>query len=131
MMFHRKVWDWLGLADRTAAATLIGSLLFVVLLLGVLPRWLHGREQADYQGVAAQTSPGIVSTVTISPTSQGGGGLFNAVAVTFDNNRRTAYYALPKTSHWLPKYHDPVTVTYRIGRQSGIVHVDSVTPSLP
>ena len=130
-MKHRQVWEWLGLTDRAAVATLLGSLLFVGLLLFALPRWLHGREQADYQGVAAQTSPGIVSTVTISPTSQGGGGLFNAVAVTFDGNRRTAYYALPPSSHWLPKFHDPVTVTYRVGRQSGIVHVDAVTPSLP
>ena len=100
-MFNRKTWEWLGLADRTAAATLFGSLLFVGLLLGVLPRWLHGREQADYQGVAAQTSPGIVSTVTISPTSQGGGGLFNAVAVTFDPPAQ-AYYALPRSSQWKP-----------------------------
>ena len=126
----RGKWEeWLGLSDRTAAATLLGSLLFLLLLLGALPRWLRGREAADYQGVAAQTAPGTVSTVTLSPITQGGGSLFNGVDVTFAGHR--AYYALPRSSHWQPIYNQPVTVTYRVGRQSGLVHVDQVTPKEP
>ncbi|MBV9849977.1 MAG: hypothetical protein JO250_09930 [Armatimonadetes bacterium] len=117
---------WLGLNDRGAAATLIGSIVFIVLLLGALPRWLHGREAEDYRGVAAQTAPGIVSTVTISPISRGGGGLFNGVNVTFAGHR--VYYALPPESQWKPDYGQRVMVTYRVGRQSGIVRVDDVTP---
>ena len=128
-MVRRQVAAWLEFPDRTAAGVVIGSLVFVLLLLGVLPYWLHGREAADYQGVPTQTAPGIVSTVTISPTSQGGGGLFNAINVTFAGHR--VYYALPPESHWQPKYEDPVTVTYRVGKQSGLIHVDAVTPDKP
>ena len=101
-MLGERIKTWLGFTDRVATVTVLGSLLFVILLLGVLPRWLHGQEAADYAGVAEQTAPGKVSTVTISPTSQGGGGLFNAVAVTFAN--RTAYYALKPQSQWRPIY---------------------------
>ncbi len=117
---------WLGLDDRRAAGALLGCLLVVVLLVGVLPLWLHGREAADYAGAAERTAPGTVSLVTISPVSQGGGGLFNAVAVTFAGHQH--YYALPPRSRWDPIYGQAVSVTYRVGR-SGAVRVDDVRPT--
>jgi hypothetical protein len=119
------MFQWLGLDDRRAAAALFGCLAVVVLLLGVLPAWLHHREAADYAGAAEKTAPGYVSLVTISPVSQGGGGLFNAVAVTFAG--RQHYYALPPRSRWDPIYGQPVTVSFRVGR-SGDVQVDDVRP---
>jgi hypothetical protein len=118
--------QWLGLDDRRAAAALLGCLAAVGLLLGALPWWLHHREAADYAGAAEQTAPGYVSLVTISSVSQGGGGLFNAVAVTFAG--RQHYYALSPRSRWDPVYGQTVTVAYRVGR-SGAVRVDDVRPA--
>jgi hypothetical protein len=67
-----------------------------------------------------------VTVCQISPVSQGGGGLFNAVTVAFAG--RQSYYALPLESRWKPRFHQNVRVTYRVGRRSGTVHVDAVTP---
>ncbi len=115
--------EWLGLEDRKAAAALIGAVLFIVLLTGVLPAWLHRQAAADYAGTSERTAPGYVSLVTISPVSQGGGGLFNGVAVTFAGYQH--YYALPPQSRWDPIYGQHVTVTYHVGH-SGDVRVDAV-----
>lgn len=117
--------QWLGLDDRKAAATLLGCVLFVVLLVGVLPAWLHRDAAADFAGASERTASGIVSLVTISPISTGGGDIFNAVDVLFAGHQ--AYYALPPQSRWKPIFHEPVTVRYRVGR-SGRIQVDSVTP---
>lgn len=120
--------DWRRLLqlDSKAAAALLGCALFLVGFLVVLPRWLHGREQADFAGVAAQTAPGQVTMLQISPVSSGGGSLFNGVDVAFAG--RQAYYALPPESRWKPMPHQKVTVTFRVGRRSRSVHVDAVTP---
>ncbi len=120
--------DWRRLLqlDAKAAAALIGCAVFLVGFLAVLPRWLHGREQADFAGAAAQTSPGTVTMLQISPVTSGGGSLFNGVDVAFAN--RQAYYALPPDSHWKPMPHQRVLVTFRVGRRSHRVSVDSVTP---
>ena len=120
--------DWRRLLqiDGKAAAALIGCTLFLVGFLAVLPRWLREREQADFAGVAAQTVPGKVTMLQISPVSSGGGSLFNGVDVTFANYQ--AYYALPPESRWKPMPHQSVTVTFRVGRNSQKVRVDSVTP---
>ena len=128
--------------DSKAIAAIAACALILVGLLGVLPAWLRGQERADFAGTAAQTAPGVVVVCQISPVSQGGGGLFNAVTVEFNNqgggglfnavtvefNKRQSYYALPPESKWLPKFHQKVRLTYRVGRQSGTVRVDSVTP---
>lgn len=112
--------------DAKAILAFLVCGLILVGLLGVLPAWLRGQERADFAGTTAQTAPGVVVVCQISPVSQGGGGLFNAVTVEF--NKRQSYYALPPESKWLPKFHQNVRVTYRVGRQSGQVRVDSVTP---
>lgn len=120
--------DWRRLLqlDAKAVATLVGCVLFLVGFLSVLPRWLHGREQADFAGAAAQTVPGKVTMLQISPVSSGGGSLFNGVDVAFGQHQ--AYYALPPESRWKPRFGQAVTVTFRVGRNSQRVHVDSVTP---
>ncbi len=120
--------DWRRLfqLDFKAALVLVGCTLFLVGFLAVLPRWLHGREQADFAGVSAQTVPGTVTMRQISPVSSGGGGLFNGVDVAFANHQ--AYYALPPESRWNPLPNQSVRVTFRVGRYSKSVHVDSVTP---
>ena len=116
--------DWRRLLqlDAKAAVVLVGCALFLVGFLAVLPRWLHGREQADFAGVAAQTVPGKVTMLQISPVSSGGGSLFNGVDVAFANHQ--AYYALPPE----PRPHQSVQVTFRVGRRSHQISVDSVTP---
>ena len=120
--------DWRRLLklDAKAAAVLIGCALFLVGLLSVLPRWLHTRDEADFAGVAAQTAPGKVTMLQISPVSTGGGSLFNGVDVAFGTHR--AYYALPPQSRWKPVSGQAVTVTFRVGRHSNLVRLDSVTP---
>ncbi len=120
--------DWRRLLqlDGKAAAALLGSALFLVGLLAVLPRWLHRREQADFAGVAAQTVPGKVTMLQISPVTSGGGSLFNGVDVAFGPYQ--AYYALPPESRWKPLPHQSVLVTFRVGRRSHRVAVDAVTP---
>jgi hypothetical protein len=112
--------------DAKSAAVLIGCALFLVGFLAVLPRWLRGREHADFAGVAAQTVQGKVTAIQISPVSTGGGGLFNAVNLAFAGH--AAYYALPPESRWKPRSGQPVRVVFRVGRQTKMVHVDSVTP---
>ncbi len=120
--------DWRRLLqiDAKAAVVLAGCALFLVGFLLVLPRWLHEREQADFAGVAAQTVSGNVTMLQISPVSSGGGSLFNGVDVAFANHQ--AYYALPPESHWKPMFGQSVLVEFRVGRNSHMVHVDSVTP---
>ena len=120
--------DWRSFLklDAKAAAVLIGCTLFLVGFLGFLPRWLHGREQADLAGVAAQTALGTVTARQISPVSSGGGGLFNGVNVAFAGH--AAYYALPPESRWKPQPNQSVRVVFRVWRRSKLVHVDSVTP---
>ncbi len=112
--------------DAKSAAVLIGCALFLIGFLVVLPRWLNGREQADFAGVAAQTAPGKVTAIQISPVSTGGGGLFNAVNLAFAGH--SVYYALPPESRWKPRSGQPVAVVFRVGRETKMVHVDSVTP---
>ncbi len=112
--------------DAKAIAVFLGCALMLVGLLVVLPAWLRGQERADFAGTAPQTAPGVVTICEISPVSQGGGGLFNAVTVAFAN--RQSYYAIPPSSRWVPRFHQNVRVVYRVGRQSGAVRVDAVTP---
>ena len=112
--------------DTKAIAAIVGCALMLVGLLVALPAWLRGQERADFAGTAARTAPGVVTVCQISPVSQGGGGLFNAVTVAFAG--RQSYYALPLESRWKPRFHQNVRVTYRVGRRSGTVHVDAVTP---
>ncbi len=112
--------------DAKAVCAIGGCALLLIGLLAVLPAWLRGRAQADFAHVPARTAPGIVTVCQISPTDGGGHGLFNAVNVAFDH--RESFYALPDGDPWQPKYHQQVRVTYRIGRTSGMVHVDSVAP---
>ena len=123
---HRVDWRQLLHWDGKGAAALAGCVLVVTLLVGALPAWLRGQERADFAGASAQTVPGRVTVCQISPVSQGGGGLYNAVNVEFAG--RQAYYALPPTSDWKPIFHQKVTVTYRVGTRSGLVRVDSVKP---
>ena len=122
--------EWRNLLqfDAKAVAAIAVCVLMLVGLLGVLPAWLRGQERADFAGVPTQTATGRVTICQISPVTQGGGGLFNAVTIAFD--KRQAYYALPKSSTWSPKPfgHDKVRVVYRVGRHSGQLRVDSVTP---
>lgn len=114
--------------DAKAIAAFAGCALILVGLLAILPAWLRGQDRADFAGVTVQTASGTVTSVQISPVTQGGGGLFNGVTVEFAQHQ--AYYALPPSSHWQPKPFEktPVTVKYRVGRNTGAVHVDSVTP---
>ena len=112
--------------DTKAVVVLVGCALFLVGFLAVLPRWLHRREQADFAGVAAQTVPGKVTMLQISPVSSGGGSLFNGVDVTFGSHQ--AYYALPPESRWKPRFGQQVKVTFRTSRHTKQVRVDSVTP---
>ena len=112
--------------DAKAIAAFAACALMLVGLLVLLPAWLRGQERADFAGTSARTAPGIVTICEISPVTQGGGGLFNAVTVAFAN--RQSYYAIPPTSKWVPKFHQNVRVTYRVGRQTGAVRVDAVTP---
>ena len=122
--------EWRNLLqfDAKAIAAIAVCAAMLVGLLWVLPTWLRGQERADFAGVQPRVATGVVTICQISPVSSGGGGLFNAVTIAFDN--RQAYYALPKSSTWSPKPfgHDRVRVVYRIGRRSGQVRVDSVTP---
>lgn len=112
--------------DGKSAAVWIGCTLFLIGFLAVLPHWLRERAQADFAGVAAQTAPGHVTVLQISPVSTGGDSLFNAVNLAFAGH--TAYYALPPTSHWKPRRNQPVVVVFRIGSRSHSVQIDSVTP---
>ncbi len=112
--------------DAKAAAVLIGCTLFLIGLLAVLPRWLRAQDKADFAGVAARTVPGTVTMRQISPVSSGGGGLFNGVNIAFAGHQ--AYYALPPESRWKPLPNQSVSVTFRVGRRSHSIHVDSVTP---
>ena len=112
--------------DAKSAAVWIGCTLFLIGFLAVLPRWLRGRQQADFAGVAAQTARGKVTALQISPVSTGGDSLFNAVNLTFAGH--TAYYALPPESHWKPRSNQPVLVVFRVGTRSRSVHIDSVRP---
>ena len=112
--------------DVKSTAVLIGCTLFLIGFLAFLPRWLRGRDRADFSGAAVQTAPGKVTMIQISPVSNGGGGLFNAVNLAFGNYK--AYYALPPESHWKPRSGQSVVVTFQIGRQSKMVHINSVTP---
>jgi len=122
-----EVWiDRLRFPDWKAGAVVIGSIVFLVLLLGVLPRWLQAQEESDFRNVPAQTVPGVVTIINISPVSQGGTGLFNAVTVAFANKQ--AYYALTQRDQWKPSFHQNVRVTYQIGRHSGQVRVIEVQP---
>ncbi len=123
---HKVEWRALLHLDGKAVAVLLGSVLFLALLLGVLPAWLRGQERADFAGAAPQTVPGRVTVCQISPVSQGGGGLYNGVNVEFAG--RQAYYALPPSSDWKPIFHQQVVVTYRVGTRSGLVRVDAVRP---
>jgi len=123
---HKVDWQQLLQMDGKAAAAIVGSALFLIALLGVLPAWLRGQERADFAAAAVQTAPGRVTVCQISPVSQGGGGLYNGVNVAFAG--RQAYYALPPTSQWKPVYQQPVTVTYRVGTRTGLLRVDTVTP---
>lgn len=122
--------EWRNLLkfDVKAVAAIVFCVLLLVGLLGVLPAWLRGQERADFAGVTPHVTTGRVTICQISPVSSGGGGLFNAVTVAFDG--RQAYYALPKSSTWSPKPfgYDKVRVVYRLGRKSGQLRVDSVTP---
>ena len=122
--------EWRNLLefDAKAIAAIAACAALLIALLAVLPAWLHRQEHADFDQAAVQTAQGVVTTVQISPVSQGGGGLFNGVTVAFAG--RQSYYALPRESHWSPKPGEKqaVTVKYRIGRNSGAVQVDSVTP---
>lgn len=112
--------------DAQSAAVIFGCVLFLVGFLAVLPRWLHGREAADFAGAALQTAPGRVTALQISPVSTGGGSLFNAVNLAFAGH--AAYYALPPESRWKPRSGQPVTVRFQVGRRSGRVQIRSVTP---
>ncbi len=123
---ERVEWRQLLHFDGKAVAALAGCALFLIGFLGILPSWLRAQEKADFGTAARQTAPGTVATVQISPVSQGGGGLFNAVTVAFAG--REIYYALPPSSRWNPKRGDRVDVTYRVGRKSGKVRIESVTP---
>lgn len=120
--------DWRSFLriDAKSAAVFIGCTLFLIGFLSVLPRWLHGREQADFAGVPAQTALGKVTMRQISPVSTGGGGLFNGVNIAFAGYE--AYYALPPESQWKPLPSQSVRVVFRVGRHSKMVRVDSVTP---
>ncbi len=120
--------DWRRLLqlDAKAVAALLGCGLFLVGLLSLLPRWLHRQAQADFAGAAAQTLPGKVTMLQISPVSTGGGSLFNGVDLAFGSYR--AYYALPPESRWKPVSGQNVTVTFRVGRHSKSLQVDAVTP---
>ena len=120
--------DWRSFLkiDAKSAAVIVGSTLFLIGFLSVLPRWLHRQQQADLAGVAAQTALGKVTARQISPVSTGGGGLFNGVNVAFAGY--TAYYALPPESQWKPLPNQSVRVVFRVGRRTKLVHVDSVTP---
>ncbi len=122
----RVEWERLLHFDPKSVAALAGCALFLIGFLGVLPAWLRAQAQADFAGAALQTAPGTVATIQISPVSQGGGGLFNAVTVAFAG--REIYYALPPTSQWKPKRGASVVVAYRVGQKSGAVHIESVTP---
>ncbi len=112
--------------DAKSAAVWIGCILFLIGFLAVLPRWLRGREHADFAGVAVQTAPGTVTALQISPVSTGGSSLFNAVNLAFAGH--IAYYALPPESRWKPRSGQPVLVVFRVGRQTKRVHIDAVTP---
>ena len=122
--------EWRNLLefDAKALAVLAAIAVLLIGLLGVLPAWLHQQERIDFAHAAVQTAPGTVTTVQISPVTQGGGGLFNGVTVAFAGHQ--SYYALPPESHWKPRpgENQAVTVKYRIGSHSGAVQVDSVTP---
>ena len=111
--------------DAKAIAAIAGCTLFLIGLLAVLPAWLRAQDRNDFAGTALRTDPGTVIICQISPVSQGGGSLFNAVTVEF--GKRQAYYALPPSSLWKPAFHQNVWVNYRVGR-SGIVRVESVIP---
>lgn len=112
--------------DAKSAAVWIGSILFLIGFLAVLPHWLRERAQADFAGTAAQTAPGHVTALQISPVSTGGDSLFNAVNLVFAGH--AAFYALPPESHWKPQPNQPVRVVFRVGRRSHSVRIDSVTP---
>lgn len=114
--------------DVKAIAAFAACALLLVGLLVALPAWLRGQERADFAGTPSQTASGTVTSAQISPVTQGGGGLFNGVTVEFAHHQ--AYYALPRGSRWQPKPFEnaPVIVKYRVGRDTGAVRVDSVTP---
>ena len=112
--------------DVKAAAVLIGCALFLIGFLAILPHWLADRDRADFAGAAVQTAPGTVTMRQISPVSSGGGGLFNAANLSFAGH--SAFYALPPESRWNPRSGQDVVVTFRVGRISKMVHIDSVTP---
>ena len=119
----------LELPDAMSKVVVIGIAVFLILFLGVLPPVLRRYAGDDLRGVPMQIAPGRVTFLQISPTTQGGGSLFNAVSVKFAD--KAAYYTLPLSSKWCPVLGEAVRVRYRVGRKSGQVHVEEVTPIAP
>jgi hypothetical protein len=115
-----------ALPDFTAKAVVVGVAVFLILFLGVLPPALRRIAGNDLRGVPMQTADGQVILLNISPTTQGGSSLYNAVSVAFAG--KTGFYALPRSSRWAPIIHESVRVKYRVGRRTGQVHVEDVEP---
>lgn len=112
--------------DRKGVAVIVGCVAFLVVLFGVLPRWLSQKAAEDLGGAARLTAPGVVVRPEISPVGEFGTDIFNAVVVSFAGRR--AFFSLPRQTAWRPKANDAVQVTYRVGTHSKMVHVDAVTP---
>ena len=113
-----------GGGARSTIILFLLALTIIGFVFGV-SRWIRSQANDDLKGVITQTSPGVVTALQLAPGHSGGAGYFNAVTVTFAGHN--AFYTLPETSRWNPKDGDKVTVTYRIGRHSGLPKIDFVT----
>jgi hypothetical protein len=131
-VFQKQPGKWTRVAkllappDKSSKWVIAGIAVFLVILLGVVPPALRKMTADDLRGMPVLTARGQVIRLNISPTTEGGSSLYNAVSVEFDG--KAAFYALPPTSRWAPKYHQPVEVKYRIGRATGRVHIEEVIP---
>lgn len=118
-----------GFPDRISVVVVGACVVGVFLVVSVVPSLLRNFGQADLRGVPARTSFGVVDREFFSVNSGNGATLVTTVQLSFAGTR--AAYRLPLTSKWRPTPFERVRVTYRVGRRSGLVHVDSATPSSP
>ena len=116
----------MGFPDRTSAAVVGGCVVAIILFIWVVPKVLRKVAEGDIDKAPVLTAPGVVESQFYSVNLGNGDLLVTTIHVSFAG--KEAAYRLPLGSPWQPKKADRVQVTYRIGSQSGLVHVDLASP---
>ncbi|BDI29025.1 hypothetical protein CCAX7_10760 [Capsulimonas corticalis] len=112
-----------------SALAIAGAALLIAGIVWGVPFLARRAAAGDLSGVPAQTASGSVRDINVAVGHAGGGGMHNAVTLEFAH--RKVFYILPETSRWIPVIGEPVLVRYRVGRNSGVAQIDSVTSTSP